>query len=76
MQPNVCAIQKVKGGMTQSPPPGTDGGPPQPRKDSPPEIVEIIWPAIQVGGLSGKLLDVIWHLTDHHKAPILPCPLD
>jgi len=52
MQPNACAIQKVKGDMTQSQPSGTGAEPRRPN-DLPPEILEIIWPALQVGGLSG-----------------------
>jgi hypothetical protein len=52
MQPNICAIQKVKGDMAQPQPSGTGGEPRRPN-DLPPEILEIIWPALQVGGLSG-----------------------
>jgi len=56
MQPNICAIQKVKGDMAQSQPPKTGAEPPPRRNDLPPEILEIIWPALQVGGLSGMYL--------------------
>jgi hypothetical protein len=67
MQPNICAIQKVKGDMTRPPPSGTDGKPPlvpdgkppQRRDDLPPEILEVIWPALQVGGLSGMYLNLM-----------------
>jgi len=52
MQPNVCAIQKVKGDTTQPPPSGAGREPRRPN-DLPPEIMEIIWPALQIGGLSG-----------------------
>jgi hypothetical protein len=55
MQPNACAIRKVKEDMTR------DGGkgenyPPEREKGEkllPPEIFDIIKPALQVGGLSG-----------------------
>ncbi len=54
MQPNACAIRKVQEDMTKpSTESGANGGPPQHRNDLPPEIIEIIWPALQVGGLSG-----------------------
>jgi hypothetical protein len=54
MQPNACAIRKVKEDMTKpSAESGANGESPQRRNDLPPEIIEIIWPALQVGGLSG-----------------------
>jgi hypothetical protein len=56
MQPNACAIQKIKGDNTPGQQSGANGGgSPQRQNDLPPEIKEIIWPALQVGGLSGKL---------------------
>ncbi|KAH8806365.1 hypothetical protein F5882DRAFT_391836 [Hyaloscypha sp. PMI_1271] len=53
MQPNICAIQKVKGDMAQPQSSSRETGPPQSSDKLPPEILEIIWPALQVGGLSG-----------------------
>jgi len=54
MQPNACTIQKVKEDMAQGQQSGTNGGgSPRTQNDLPPEIKEIIWPALQVGGLSG-----------------------
>jgi hypothetical protein len=61
MQPNICAIQKVKGDMAQSQPSRRDPEPPPRRNDLPPEILEIIWPALQVGGLSGMSLNPIYY---------------
>jgi hypothetical protein len=56
MQPNACAIQKIKGDMTPGQQSGANkGGSPRRQNDLPPEIKEIIWPALQVGGLLGKL---------------------
>jgi len=46
MQPNSCAVRKIKEDMSQ--PSGT------PRRNSlPPEILQILWPTLQVGVLSG-----------------------
>lgn len=55
MQPNACAIRKVKDDMAK------DGGKgehfsPERKKGAPllpPEIFDLIQPALQVGGLSG-----------------------
>jgi hypothetical protein len=56
MQPNACAIQKIKEDMAPGLQSGANGGgSPRRQNDLPPEIKEIIWPALQVGGLSGKL---------------------
>jgi hypothetical protein len=53
MQPNACAIRKVREDMVPSEQSGANGEPPGRRNDLPPEILEILWPALQVGGLSG-----------------------
>ena len=54
MQPNACAIRKVKDNMTGK---GVDGEQPpltsQRKERLPSEILDIIKPALQVGGLSG-----------------------
>jgi hypothetical protein len=56
MQPNACAVQKIKEDMAPGQQSGANGGgSPQRQNDLPPEIKEIIWPALQVGGLSGTL---------------------
>jgi hypothetical protein len=54
MQPNACAVQKVKDGMTGS---GTDKGeqPPRPQKRPTKDPFDVLYPALQVGGLSGTL---------------------
>lgn len=51
MQPNACAIRKVKDDMAK----GAEGNGSleRPRDGLPPEILDVIWPALQVGGLSG-----------------------
>ena len=74
MQPNVCAIQKVKGDMVEPPPPKADGKPPRRQNALPPEVLDIIWPALQVGGLSGMFLNLIWHVPDGHQAPFSALP--
>ncbi|KAF8849873.1 hypothetical protein BDZ45DRAFT_662567 [Acephala macrosclerotiorum] len=53
MQPNACSIKKIKDDMTPAPPSGTDRESPRRQNDLPPEILEIIGPALKVGGLSG-----------------------
>ncbi|TVY42424.1 hypothetical protein LSUB1_G001636 [Lachnellula subtilissima] len=57
MQPTPCTVQKIKDGMTDPTKPGASSGggtePPRRRSGLPPEILDIIWPAIQIGGLSG-----------------------
>jgi len=54
MQPNACAIQKIKGDMTPGQQSGAnEGASARKQNDLPPEIKEIIWPALQAGGLSG-----------------------
>ena len=55
MQPNTCAIKKVKEDMTQSSRAGGSGDAPQRRNDLPPEGLEIIVPALKFGGLSGMI---------------------
>jgi hypothetical protein len=57
MQPTPCAVQKVKDDMTDPGKPGASGGTESPRRRNglPPEVLDIIWPALQVGGLSGML---------------------
>lgn len=55
MQPNACAIRKVKDDMTQPTKSGANGEAPRRQNDLPPEILDIIVPALQVGGLSGML---------------------
>lgn len=56
MQPNICTVQKVKDDMAQ-PQPAKGEAPArkaQPRgNDLPPEILEIIGPALQIGGACG-----------------------
>ena len=42
--------------------PKRDSEPPQKRNGLPPEILEIIWPALQVGGLSGMSLSSIRYI--------------
>jgi hypothetical protein len=59
MQPNICAIQKVKGDMAQPQPSRREPEAPPRRRDLPPEILEIIGPALQVGGLSGMCFNLI-----------------
>ncbi|KAK0124228.1 hypothetical protein ONS95_009204 [Cadophora gregata] len=53
MQPNACAIKKAKDDMSQPSRPGENGDAPRRRNDLPPEVLDIIIPALQVGGLSG-----------------------
>ncbi|KAL2075298.1 hypothetical protein VTL71DRAFT_241 [Oculimacula yallundae] len=53
MQPNACAVKNFKDDMSQPSGPGESGEVPRRRNDLPPEILEIIVPALQVGGLSG-----------------------
>ncbi|TVY18407.1 hypothetical protein LARI1_G002667 [Lachnellula arida] len=57
MQPTPCTVQKIKDGMTDPGKPGatSSGGTEPPRRTNglPPEILNIIWPAVQIGGLSG-----------------------
>ena len=54
MQPNVCTVQKIKGDMTGS---GMDKGereePPRPQKHHRPDPLDVLYPALQVGGLCG-----------------------
>jgi hypothetical protein len=55
MQPNACAVKRVKDDMMGK----GDDGQSKPRggqKDLPPvEILDVIYPALQIGGLSGML---------------------
>ncbi|KUJ22205.1 uncharacterized protein LY89DRAFT_681491 [Mollisia scopiformis] len=53
MQPNACSIKKIKDDMTATPQSGEDSEGHRKRNGLPPEVIEIIWPALQVGGLSG-----------------------
>jgi hypothetical protein len=62
MQPTICTTQKVKGDMSPLQSPKRDSEPPQGGKGLPPEILEIIWPALQVGGLSGMYLYFIRYI--------------
>ncbi|PSS12961.1 hypothetical protein M430DRAFT_143450 [Amorphotheca resinae ATCC 22711] len=52
MQPNACAVRKVAADMTGD---GANGekDPRRSQNGLPPEILDIVWPALQVGGLSG-----------------------
>ncbi|KAG0648811.1 hypothetical protein D0Z07_5051 [Hyphodiscus hymeniophilus] len=52
MQPNACSIRKIKNDMTDN---GESVPPPSPQRNErlPPEILDIIKPALQVGSLSG-----------------------
>lgn len=52
MQPNACSIKKIKDDMTL-PQSGADRESPRQRNELPLEILEIIGPALRVGGLSG-----------------------
>jgi len=54
MQPNACAVGKVKEDMVGK---GQDEEQQSPRRrnDLPSEVMEIILPALQVGGSAGKL---------------------
>jgi hypothetical protein len=54
MQPNACAVKRVHDDMTGK---GGDGQskPRRGQKDLPPEILDIIYPALQIGGVSGML---------------------
>jgi hypothetical protein len=55
MQPNACAVRKVKDDMT-----GKGGDertePYRPQRDPAPNSLDVIYPALQVGGLSGMLV--------------------
>ena len=55
MQPNACAVQKVKDDMTRDGGKGEHYPLKQEKGDKllPAEILDIIKPALQVGGLSG-----------------------
>lgn len=53
MQPNACAIRKVKDDMTEKGGNGERPSNPQRNERLPPEILDIIKPALQVGCLSG-----------------------
>ncbi|KAH6723893.1 hypothetical protein BKA61DRAFT_566499 [Leptodontidium sp. MPI-SDFR-AT-0119] len=53
MQPNVCTVKKVKDDMSQPSRTGESGEAPRRRNDLPPEVLDIIAPALQVGGISG-----------------------
>jgi hypothetical protein len=55
MQPSACVIRKVKEDMTSREGAGTGDLPRQQKRELrlPPEILDIIKPALQVGGLSG-----------------------
>lgn len=55
MQPNACAIRKVKDDMTGKGGNGELPLAPQRKERLPSEILDIIKPALQVGGLSGML---------------------
>lgn len=55
MQPNVCTVKKVKDDMSQPSRTGESGEAPRRRNDLPPEVLDIIAPALQVGGISGML---------------------
>ena len=54
MQPNACAVRKVKEDMVRK---GQDAEQQSPRRRNalPSEVMEIIVPALQVGGSAGKL---------------------
>lgn len=54
MQPNACTVRKVKDDMIRKGGNGEDA-PPRSQERLPPEILDIIKPALQVGGLSGML---------------------
>ena len=55
MQPNACSIKKIKDDMSQPPSSSGDSGDaPRRQNDLPPEVLDIIIPALQVGGISGK----------------------
>jgi hypothetical protein len=66
MQPNVCTVQKLKEDMT-----GREGERErenQPRRhqnELPPEIFDIIVPALKVGGIAGK--SCLFNWTPFHK---------
>ncbi|KAH7343019.1 hypothetical protein BKA65DRAFT_303336 [Rhexocercosporidium sp. MPI-PUGE-AT-0058] len=53
MQPNACSIKKIKDDMSQPSKPGDSGDAPRRQNDLPPEVLEIIVPALQIGGISG-----------------------
>ena len=53
MHPNACAILKVRKDMAQPQQSVANAEPPRRQNDLPPEILEIIGPALQFGGLSG-----------------------
>lgn len=52
MQPNACTVRRITDEMTGK---GENGKTERPERQNrlPPEILEIIQPALQVGGLSG-----------------------
>jgi hypothetical protein len=62
MQPNACSVRRIKQDMTQQKSQSDDGEssfpeasrPPR-RNGLPPEILQIIGPAFQVGGAVGRL---------------------
>ena len=50
MQPNACTVRTMRNDMAQA---GSGAQHPRRRNGLPPEILEIMWPALQVGGASG-----------------------
>jgi hypothetical protein len=52
MQLNACSVKRLKEDMGPQRPGDSEG--PDEQNDLPPEILDIIWPALQVGGASGK----------------------
>ena len=64
MQPNACTVQKLKGDMANPQQSGVNKDLSQrPRDDLPPEILEIIFPALQVGGLVGMFVGFLVYLS-------------
>jgi len=56
MQPNACATRKLKGNM--------DKPEDKPERNAlPDELVSVLWPALQVGGISGRHLQITYILS-------------
>jgi hypothetical protein len=70
MQPNACAIRKVKDDITEKGGNGEPHSKPQRDERLPPEILEILKPALQVGSLSG-MFGAYFLDTPLHQGPYL-----
>lgn len=56
MQPNACAVRKLKDDMMPKDQDNEPTEPRQPQTGPPPTALYIIYPALQVGGLTGMIV--------------------